>query len=84
MFERKVLVKNTVGLHAKPAAMFVKKANEYKSLIWISRDDIVVNAKSLLGVLSLGVLGGVQVKIKADGLDEERAVEELIEFLENI
>lgn len=81
MYEKEVCVKNRVGLHSKPAANFTQKANEYKSLIWISKEGNSSNAKSLLGVLSLGIMGGVLVKISADGVDEEQAVEALVELL---
>ena len=80
---RDVYVKNSVGLHAKFAAYFVRKANEYRSSIWVSRGEFKANAKSLLGVLSLGVMGGVLVEISADGVDEEQAVDSLVEFLQS-
>ena len=55
MFVKEVLVQNQVGLHARPATFFIQKANEYKSSIWVEKDERRVNAKSLLGVLSLGI-----------------------------
>ena len=77
MFVKEIVVQNQVGLHARPATFFIQKANEYKSSIWIERDERKANAKSLLGVLSLGVTKGVSVTISADGPDEEDAVNEL-------
>ena len=58
MFVKEVFVKNQVGLHARPATFFIQKANEYKSSIWVEKEERRVNAKSLLGVLSLGIVGG--------------------------
>ena len=67
MFVKDVMVQNKVGLHARPATFFIQKANEYKSSIWVEREDRRVNAKSLLGVLSLGIVGGTTINIIADG-----------------
>ena len=58
MYVKDVVVKNSVGLHARPATFFIQKANEFKSSIWVEKDERRVNAKSLLGVLSLGIIGG--------------------------
>jgi len=77
MISKEIIVQNEVGLHARPATFFIQKANEFKSLITIARDDRKVNAKSLLGVLSLGIIKGTKVVIDAEGPDEEEAVEEL-------
>lgn len=73
-----VEVKNQVGLHARPATFFIQKANEYKSSIWVEKEERRVNAKSLLGVLSLGIVGGTTIKVIADGEDEEDAVDGLV------
>ena len=81
MISRDVTIKNNVGLHARPATFFIQKANEYKSSIWVEKDERKVNAKSLLGVLSLGIIGGTTVKIFADGPDETDAVEGLVELI---
>ena len=77
MVSKEIVVQNQVGLHARPATFFIQKANEFTSSIWISRDERKVNAKSLLGVLSLGVTRGMTVTLTADGADEETAIEEL-------
>ena len=82
MYVKEVLVKNKAGLHARPATFFIQKANEFKSSIWVEKDERKVNAKSLLGVLSLGIVGGTNVKIFADGPDEIDAVEGLVELIE--
>ena len=78
MFVKDVTVENQVGLHARPATFFIQKANEYKSSIWVEKEERRVNAKSLLGVLSLGIMGGTDIRIIADGSDEEEAVEGLV------
>ena len=65
MITRDVTVTNNVGLHARPATFFIQKANSYKSSIWVEKEDRRVNAKSLLGVLSLGVVGGAEIRIIA-------------------
>ncbi len=81
MFLKEVVVQNQVGLHARPATFFIQKANEYKSSVWIEKDEKRVNAKSLLGVLSLGVTKGVSITILAEGADEEKAVNELVSLI---
>ena len=67
MITKDVVINNQVGLHARPATFFIQKANEFKSSIWIEKDERRVNAKSLLGVLSLGIVKGTQVSIVANG-----------------
>lgn len=83
MFVREVMVKNQVGLHARPATFFIQKANEFKSSIWIEKEERRVNAKSLLGILSLGIVGGTGIKVIADGADEKAAVEALVELVDS-
>ena len=83
MFVREVLVKNQVGLHARPAPFFIQKANEFKSSIWIEKEERRVNAKSLLGILSLGIVGGTSIKVIADGADERAAVDALVELVDS-
>ena len=84
MISKQVTVSNTVGLHARPATFFIKKANEYNSSIWIESDSRRVNAKSLLGILSLGIVGGTEITIIADGADENDAVEGLESLLKTL
>ena len=74
MISKEVVISNQVGLHARPATFFIQKANEFKASIWVEKDDRRVNAKSLLGVLSLGIVKGTPITIIADGTDEEEAV----------
>ena len=82
MITREVTINNQVGLHARPATFFIQKANEFKSVIWVEKDDRRVNAKSLLGVLSLGIVKGTTISIIADGVDEEQAVETLADLID--
>ncbi|MDD3262137.1 MAG: HPr family phosphocarrier protein [Oscillospiraceae bacterium] len=83
MCVKEVLVQNQVGLHARPATFFMQKANEYKSSIWVEKEERRVNAKSLLGVLSLGIVGGTTIRIIADGPDEEEAVSSLVDLVKS-
>jgi phosphocarrier protein len=83
MCVRDVVIHNQVGLHARPATFFIQKANEYKSSIWVEKDERKVNAKSLLGVLSLGIVGGTTIRIIADGIDAEQAINGLVALVES-
>ena len=83
MMTQDVTIKNSVGLHARPATFFIQKANSYKSSIWVEKDDRSVNAKSLLGVLSLGIVNGMTITLVADGPDEREALDGLKELIEN-
>ena len=83
MYTREVMVQNKAGLHARPATFFIQKANEFKSTVWIEKEERRVNAKSLLGVLSLGIVGGTEIKIISDGSDENTAVDELVTLVES-
>ena len=77
MISKEIIVQNEVGLHARPATFFIQKANEFKSLITVSKDDRKVNAKSLLGVLSIGIAKGMTITLVADGEDEKAALDGL-------
>ena len=81
MVSKEVVINNQVGLHARPATFFIQKANEFKSSIWIEKDERRVNAKSLLGVLSLGIVKGTPMTIIADGVDESVAIATLAELV---
>lgn len=82
MYLKDVTVKNQVGLHARPATFFIQKANEFKSSVWVEKEERRVNAKSLLGILSLGIVGGAKIRIIADGSDEQLAVDGLVKLVE--
>ena len=81
MYTQEVTINNEVGLHARPATYFIRKANEFKSGIWVEKDERRVNAKSLLGVLSLGIVKGTAINLIADGPDEEAAINALVELI---
>ena len=81
MYSQEAVVNNQVGLHARPATFFIQKANEFKSAIWVEKDERRVNAKSLLGVLSLGITKGTTITLLADGSDEKEAVAALSELV---
>ena len=82
MISRSVTIKNSVGLHARPATFFIQKANSFKSSIWVEKEDCRVNAKSLLGVLSLGITKDTAITIIADGSDEASAIDGLVNLIE--
>ena len=83
MYLKDVTVKNQVGLHARPATFFIQKANEFNSSVWVEKEERRVNAKSLLGVLSLGIVGGTTIRIIADGVDEQDAVDSLVKLVDS-
>lgn len=83
MYVKDVTINNQVGLHARPATFFIQKANEFKSSIWVEKDERRVNAKSLLGVLSLGIVKGTAINLIADGADEKEAVETLVALIDS-
>ena len=83
MYVKEVTVQNQVGLHARPATFFIQKANEFMASIWVEKDKKRVNVKSLLGVLSLGLVGGAVIKIISDGVDEKQAVDALVNLVES-
>lgn len=82
MYIEKTVVKCESGLHNKQATFFIQKANDFKSSIWIEADERKINAKSLLGVLSMAIVTGTEVTLSADGTDEEEAVKTLSGMLE--
>ena len=81
MYSKEVTVQSQVGLHARPATFFIQRANEFTANIWIEKEERRVNAKSLLGVLSLGIAKGTTILLSAEGSDEEAAVEALAELV---
>ena len=83
MFTQEVTVNNEVGLHARPATYFIQKANEFKSGIWVEKEERRVNAKSRLGVLTLGIVKGTTITLIADGPDAKEAVEALAQLVDN-
>ena len=81
MKSREVVITNASGLHARPATFFIQKAKCYRSTILVEKDDRKVNAKSLLGVLSLGIAKGMTINIIADGQDEDAALDGLVSLI---
>ena len=81
MVKKEAIVNIQVGLHARPATFFIQKANEFKCSIWVEKNERRVNAKSLLGVLSLGIVQGSSITLIADGADEVEAAESLAELV---
>ena len=81
MCSKEVIINNQIGLRARPATFFIQKANEFKCSIQVEREERRVNAKSLLGVLSLGIVKGTKVTIIADGVDEDEALVALTELV---
>lgn len=81
MVVKHVTITNQVGLHARPATFFIQKANEFKCSISVVKNDRRVNAKSLLGVLSMGITRGTEIDIEAEGADEQQAVDTLAELV---
>ena len=80
--ERSAILKNSRGLHARPAAMLVSAAKAFKSDITFSKDNDTVNAKSIMGVLMLAAPSGTPIHIRANGEDAEQAVNTLYELIE--
>ena len=83
MIEKTIVVKNKSGLHARPASFLVKEAARFQSSLSLGKGGREVDLKSILGVMSLAVMSGETVSIKADGVDEAEALEHLIDAFEN-
>ncbi|MCL6597238.1 HPr family phosphocarrier protein [Alicyclobacillus macrosporangiidus] len=81
MVERKTVVRLRTGLLARPAALFVQEANRFSSEIYVEKDGKSVNAKSIMGIMSLAIANGQEIVIKAEGSDAEQAVEKLCEMI---
>lgn len=81
MIVREIVIKNSSGLQSKSAAVFIQKASNYKSSIWIVKDERKANAKSLLGVLSLGIGQGAKLSVTVEGEDEAEAAADLEKYL---
>ena len=82
MFNKEVVVRCESGLHNKQATYFVQKANEFESSIWLEADSRKMNAKSLLGIMSMGIITGTKVVLSAAGPDAEAAVNALDALLQ--
>ena len=81
MITRNVTIQNSIGLHARPATFFIQKANSFKCSVWVEKGDRRVNAKSLLGVLSLGIAKDMEITLITDGEDEKEALDGLVDLI---
>lgn len=81
MIERSVTIQLKTGLQARPAAQFVQEANKFQSEIFITKDGKKVNAKSIMGVMSLALASGTEIVLSADGKDEQEAIDALANFI---
>jgi catabolite repression HPr-like protein len=81
MVEETVMVQLTAGLFARPAAMFVQEANRFRADVFVEKDGKSVNAKSIMGVMSLAIAHGQNIAIRADGSDEQDAVKRLAQLV---
>lgn len=81
MIQKSIQIKLETGLEARPVAMLVQVASQFESTVYINADDRKVNAKSIMGMMSLGLASGEQVTVVAEGSDEASAVEEIEKFL---
>jgi len=81
MIKKTVTVQLKTGLHARPAALFVQEANKFSSEIFIEKEEKQVNAKSIMGIMSLAINTGSEITISAEGSDEEEAVDKLVEIV---
>lgn len=83
MIKKEVVIKNKIGLHARPAALFVQTANKFISEIMVKKGNSTINAKSIMGIMALGVSHGETIEIIVDGPDEENAIQELEDLVDN-
>ena len=83
MYIKQATVNNQVGLHARPATFFIQKANEFKSTIWVEKDDEQVNGKSIMGLMMLAAGHGAKLTVTAEGSDAEDAIRELGTLIKN-
>ncbi len=81
MLTKKILIKIPTGLEARPVALLVQVASQYESSIYVECDEKKVNAKSIMGMMSLGLAAGEEVTVSADGSDEEAAMENIEKYL---
>jgi phosphocarrier protein len=82
MTETELLIRNQLGLHARACALFVKAASRFRSEVLVSRDDLEVNGKSIMGVMMLAAEEGSTIRVRADGPDEAEAIAALTELVD--
>ncbi|QQO10514.1 HPr family phosphocarrier protein [Breznakiella homolactica] len=78
MFEKIVTIQNRAGIHARPAAMLVQTTKDFKSNIYLEKDNDRINAKSIMGIITLGASYGSEIRVIAEGEDEQEAVEAVV------
>ena len=83
MTEQTVIISNRAGIHARPAAILVGVAKDFKSSIYLEKDNFRINGKSIMGIITLGAVYGMQLKIIAEGVDENEAVNAISRLLES-
>jgi len=83
MMQKKVVIKNRAGIHARPAALLVQTANRFSSEVFLEKNSERINAKSIMGIITLGATYKTEINIVAEGHDEEQAVEALAALFEN-
>ena len=83
MLEKKAKIVNKLGLHARAAAKFVKIANRFESSVKIEKDGVVVDGKSILGILTLAAIRGTLIKLSVSGKDEQATLKALVNLIEN-
>lgn len=83
MLEKQYTITNRQGLHARPAAMFVKISNRFKCEVWVTKDDEQVNGKSIMGLMILAAEEGAKIDISTDGADEKDAMDSLGALIES-
>lgn len=81
MITKAFTIKNEIGLHARPAALFVQTTNKFLSDIMIKKQDKTINAKSIMGVMAMGISKGETIEIIIDGADEENAIQAIEELI---
>ena len=81
MVQKDIHIRSDIGLQSKSLAEFIQKASNYKSSIWLEKDEKKANAKSMLGILALGINESTDVRLIAEGEDEEIALKELEEYI---
>jgi phosphotransferase system HPr (HPr) family protein len=81
--EKTVIIQNETGIHARPASMLVEEASNYDSDVELVKDEQAVNAKSIMGIMGLGIKQSTEIIVKAIGPDEEEAVQSIVELIES-
>lgn len=83
MYKKTAKVINRLGIHARPAAMFVKHSSKFKAEVWLEKDGLKINGKSIMGVMMLAAEKGSEIIISAEGEDEQLAVDALVDLIQD-